>query len=884
MEQGADYARILEAPIVFATDGVFCKSLHAKFNKPLLLNQQEVDEFIREIIALKFLHDYKVNTISKEVLWGRQELIKIFGEANNLLRGEGLRAGIDRFGEFANILFLKLISEVADDREVNGEVSELDVDCRWNFIKNLPPPSRIDYINKTVYERLNALYKTEIFTPLQMRNPSVFREIMEKLDPLKLNDVDSDIKGDAFEYFLKESTASGNDLGEYFTPRHIVKTMVRIANPQIGEKVYDPFCGTGGLLIESFRHIWNSMPRTPSTTKQLRAKTIFGNEITNTARIAKMNMILAGDGHNNIKMQDSFAAPVEDKYDVVLTNIPYSQKTKFSNLYEIPSNNGDSICVQHCIRAINGLAENGRMALVVPEGFLFRKDLAKTREFLLDRCNLRSVISLPQGVFLPYTGVKTNIIYCDKVKHKDRKKVASKHYWYFEVKNDGYTLDSRRSKIEGVNDLEIYQEYRNPDEECKDDMLKVGFTAVSFDKIKDSDFTLVGSKYRKIEYENSKFDMVSLNNLVANGLLVIQKGKSITKEKRREGNIPVIAGGRTSPYNHNESTHQGNVITISASGTAGFVWYHCSPIWASDCNVLFSNDDGKLETKFLYYVLKNRQEDVYKLQHGAVQPHVYAEDLKTLQIPLPPLAEQKKLVAELDKIQDSIKAAETLIKNLKTAGADILKNFLANFYEEGGQVLKIDEIASFNPGIKEKFSDNYEVSFVPMANINEHDPEFEVNTVRPFSEVKKGFTYFEDGDVLLAKITPCFENGKAGVACNLKNGVGFGSTEYIVIRANNEKTRPEWIYYFLNMQEFLEVGANNMTGSGGQRRVPLDLIKNYKIPVPKLEDQDIVLAQITEQRKLIAPLPLLALNLRSQMQSKINALCAGNQVNFQSHS
>ena len=124
---------------------------------------------------------------------------------------------------------------------------------------------------------------------------------MDKLDPLMLTDVDSDVKGDAFEYFLKASTATKNDLGEYFTPRHIVKTMVRLVNPKIGEKIYDPFCGTGGFLIESFRYIERNIDsRNPELRRILREDTIYGNEITNTARITKMNMILAGDGHSNI--------------------------------------------------------------------------------------------------------------------------------------------------------------------------------------------------------------------------------------------------------------------------------------------------------------------------------------------------------------------------------------------------------------------------------------------------------------------------------------------------------------------------------------------------------------------------------------------------------
>lgn len=497
LEQGIHYAKQLGAPIVFATDGLFCKTYHTKFDKTPILNGEEVDEFLREALALKYLNAWEVNTISPKVQYDRKELIKIFDEANNMLRGDGLRAGIERFGEFANILFLKLISESEDIKKLGGIKTEFDDMCHWDYIKNLKASSRIDHINKIVYEKLNALYKTDIFTPLSIRDTSILKDIMDKLDPLTLTDVDSDVKGDAFEYFLKESTATKNDLGEYFTPRHIVKTMVKLVNPQIGEKIYDPFCGTGGFLIESFSHIYNTMPRNETTIQMLREQTIYGNEITNTARITKMNMILAGDGHSNIYMKDSLANPVEGEYDIVLANMPYSQKTKYGSLYDLPSTNGDSVCVQHCMKAISATSENGRMALVVPEGFLFRKELTKTRELILQNCNLQSIISLPQGVFLPYTGVKTNIIYATKVNQKLKSAEKRKDFWYFDVKSDGYTLDNHRRKLDSGSDLDKYQEYRKLDDDQKQEMFDVGFEIVPLGKVKNNSYIMVGSRYRE---------------------------------------------------------------------------------------------------------------------------------------------------------------------------------------------------------------------------------------------------------------------------------------------------------------------------------------------------------------------------------------------------
>lgn len=200
LQQGIHYADSLGATLVFATDGVFCKSFHTKEHKSPLLNGNEVDELIRESLALRFLNNSEVNTISPKVQYDRKELIKIFDEANNILRGDGLRAGTERFGEFANILFLKLISENEQIKKENGEDTNFDNSCSWESIKKIPITARIEYINQTVYKKLNILYNTTIFTPLTLRNNDILKEIMEKLDPLVLTDVDSDIKGDAFEF------------------------------------------------------------------------------------------------------------------------------------------------------------------------------------------------------------------------------------------------------------------------------------------------------------------------------------------------------------------------------------------------------------------------------------------------------------------------------------------------------------------------------------------------------------------------------------------------------------------------------------------------------------------------------------------------------------
>ena len=871
LEQGINYARAINAPLVFATDGVFCKAFHTDANRPPILNGEEIDEFIREALALRYLTSYEVNTVSPKVQYDRKELIRIFDEANNMLRGEGLRAGIERFGEFANILFLKLISESEQIKRESGIQTKFDIACSWDSIKQIPSSTRIEYINKTVYDKLNALYSTDIFTPLQIRDPSILKEIMDKLDPLMLTDVDSDVKGDAFEYFLKASTSTKNDLGEYFTPRHIVKTMVRLVNPQIGETVYDPFCGTGGFLIESFRYIFNNMARTEANLKRLRESTVYGNEITNTARITKMNMILAGDGHSNIEMKDSLANPIDgtttytdengvvhhNGFDIVLANMPYSQKTKHGNLYDLPSKNGDSICVQHCMKAINSASENGRMALVVPEGFLFRKDLTKTREYLLDNCQLQSIISLPQGVFLPYTGVKTDIIYATKVNQQSKPSEKKKDFWYFEVKSDGYTLDNHRRKLQTSSDLSKYEEYRKLDKDQATEMMKVGFEIIPLDKVRLNSAILVGSRYR------------AHNNLIRTNWPIVKVGDifevvSNTVNPAEESGTTVYIGLENIEPSSGRivGSIECDISTIRSTkrvfNSSDILYGKLRPalnkvaypkvngICSTDIIVLRAKDPNNTLPELYAKLLRSEHFNQMVLNgvSGGQLPRVDLNYLLQLPIVKIPIGIQRTIETELNAYQKIIVASQ-----------DVLANYKPTITCKTNDVRTLDEIAIFKPS-KEEIKDfpcETEVSFVPMSCLNTFDVSFSSTEIRALQDVSLGFTYFRDNDILLAKITPCFENGKAGIARGLKNGIGFGSTEFIVIRANTSIVDPEWIFYHINTRDFIDGGKSFMTGTAGQQRIDLNYVKQYKIPIPSLEEQHKILDNIHREQALIEP-------------------------------
>ncbi|EKT3964629.1 N-6 DNA methylase [Flavobacterium psychrophilum] len=482
--QGKEYAEKINAPIVIATNGILVKAIHLKTGNYLILNGENVDTFFDENIALKFIENFEVETISKKIINSRNDLIKIFKEADNSLRKEGLLAGHERFSVFSNILFLKLMSEIQDINDKEGEREVIPKEYRWNFFKNKSGNELQSYLNKIVLKKFDEFYKSgneSIFDELRIESPTVLKEIINKLDQLELINIDSDIKGDAFEYFIRRYNAGEKDLGEYFTPRHIVKFLVQLLNPVFGEKIYDPFCGTGGMLIESFKHLVRSAPNNKSSLKFLKEESVYGREISSTAKIAKMNMILIGDGHNNIQRVDSLSKPIHDLYDIVISNIPFALQTEYGSLYDIPTKDANSICIQHCIEAIDKTATNGRIGLILPEKVLFDKNYEILREKIYENCTIENIISLPSGSFEPYTGVQTSILHLTKVKRKIK---TNKVKFYF-VKNDGYSLDKNRKKLLGENDLDNFFIKEND----------YNSLFINIDKIKNNAFTLQGKKY-----------------------------------------------------------------------------------------------------------------------------------------------------------------------------------------------------------------------------------------------------------------------------------------------------------------------------------------------------------------------------------------------------
>lgn len=592
LAQGGQYAQRLDVPLVFATDGVFTKTLHTKSNRPLKLNGEEIDELIREVLALRYLTTDEVVTLDKKVAKSRGELIAIFDTVNDLLREEGLQQGLERFTEFANILFLKVLSEIEDAKEDRGEESSINRAYRWDYFREKKGTELLSYVSDTVLKWFSAEYKDDhIFQPLQIKHPANLKQMIE--------------------------------------------------------------------LLKS---------------------TVYGADLTKTASIAKMNMILAGDGHSNIVRHDSLAHPIDNQYDIVLTNMPFAQKTRHGDTYTIPNRSGDIVCPQHCYRA---LRPGGRMALIVPEGFLSNtnsKAYQDVRKYLLDNATLKSVVSLPRGAFEPYNRAKADILYFTDVK----KSKTKGHYWFFDVKNDGYTLDKRRRRVEGGNDLELVLSENDLENQASDYLSSIGITGIDVAEVESNNYILNAAHYRDLlDHSDLKYPTVTFGDLfelsgadkigddenapvmsitMAHGL--IDQGEKFNKR---------IASRDISKY---KKVYK-NELVVGFPIDEGVLGFQLKYPYAavSPAYKIWKLKRDDINIRFLDMLLRSPQmRAVYqaKLQGAVDRRRSISKDVfLRIRIPIPPTEVQAGIVKKQGEIEDAAGAIKKIEQEINTELTDL---------------------------------------------------------------------------------------------------------------------------------------------------------------------------------------------------------------------
>jgi len=425
-------------------------------------------------------------------------------------------------------------------------------DCRWSHWKNMNADDMLKHVVTTVFPFIQNLDGNEdtLYSKymkgatFMIQKPSLLQEAVSIFDELNIANQNQDTQGDIYEYLLSKLNISGQN-GQFRTPRHIIRMIIELINPQLGETVCDSACGTGGFLINSYQYIVKNntsedliqydMDGTTHNligdkiTKKvhwdlLKNKSFYGFDFDYTMiRIGLMNMILHGIRHPNISYADSVSKNFDQtkQYDIILANPPFAgsiDKGDIHDDFKIQSSKTELLYIQ---LFYNQLKIGGRAGVIVPNGVLSSTQSSghkEVRKFLLENSQIEAIISMPSGIFKPYSGVSTAVLIFTKGSKTEK-------IWFYEMDNDGYTLDEKRDFIDGKGDIpDIIKKFKSKSKSQK-------CFSVKIDQIKENDYKLTPSNYKKYVPEEDKIenpiqiidDILKLETVIKNELTDIRK-------------------------------------------------------------------------------------------------------------------------------------------------------------------------------------------------------------------------------------------------------------------------------------------------------------------------------------------------------------------------
>lgn len=387
---------------------------------------------------------------------------------------------------------------------------------RWSKFKDFAPSEMYKVVQEDVFpfiknmggENFAKYMKDAVF---MIPSPALLATAVDMIDKLEMQDLDT--KGDLYEYLLSKIAQAGVN-GQFRTPRHIGKMMVELADIQPNDIVCDPSCGTAGFLICAIMYLKEKYPEMFMNTAKLQH---FNNDMFygfdfdySMLRIASMNMMSHGHQNPNIDYQDSLsedASGLKEFCTCVIANPPFkgslNKDTIAKNLAnEVSTTKTELLFLALMIRI---LKTGGRACVIVPDGVLFGTSNAHTtiRQKLIDNQKLEAVISMPSGIFKPYAGVSTAILIFTKTNSGGTDKV-----WFYDMQNDGFTLNDNRTPIEENDIPDIIASFKNRHNEDNTDR-KAKHFFVDADDIRQNGYDLSINKYKEVEYEEVQYEAPS---------------------------------------------------------------------------------------------------------------------------------------------------------------------------------------------------------------------------------------------------------------------------------------------------------------------------------------------------------------------------------------
>jgi len=692
---------------------------------------------------------------------------------------------------------------------------------------------------------------------LPYRDPETLKSFLKTINEFTYEH--SEKLGDAFEYLLSIMGSQG-DAGQFRTPRHIIDFMVNVVAPKKDESVLDPACGTAGFLISAYKYILKTNSSdfkdekvdlvkegedalksvingsgykgdllTPDEKKRL-IDNFVGYDISpDMVRLSLVNMYLHGFSNPKIYEYDTLTSEEKwgEVFDVIMANPPFMTPKggiRPHKRFSVQANRSEVLFVDYMHEHLN---PNGRAGIIVPEGIIFQTGSAykALRKMLLDQ-SLYAVVSLPAGVFNPYSGVKTSVLLLDKKLVK-----KSKNLLFVKIENDGFNLGANRREIK-ENDLPIafeiikkFQKSIRDGKDCELNKLEQRYAhIISKDNIND-DYNLSGNRYKEEEIYSGKHELVELGEVCK---IITDKPSEFTGQKKYYSTGSIDIGSSNSfelvayenrPSRANIYPKLNDVGFAVMKGTNKVIFIDESyegSIFSTGFSFLRANQ--QILPKYLFKLVKDSKFQSIKdeLAVDGIMGGIRKSDVPKIKIPLPPLEIQEQIVSELERYQKIIDGAKKVVESYKPSFK--IKN--------DWEVLELNDIITLSSG-----------KFLPKSK----QKQGPYNVYGGNGVFGKHDEYFIEEPTIII--------GRVGAYCGVVHIIepkAWVTDNALYI--SEYKKEVDILFLKLSLER---LNLNQYAKVGGQPSVSQSTVLELKISLPPIDTQKQIVAKIEEEKKLV---------------------------------
>jgi type I restriction enzyme M protein len=734
---------------------------------------------------------------------------------------------------------------------------------------------------------------------LPYRDPETLKMFLKVINEFHYDH--SERLGDAFEYLLSVLGSQG-DAGQFRTPRHIIDFMVAIMQPKKEESICDPACGTAGFLISSYKHILNENTKknkgdllTPDERKKL-INNITGYDISaEMVRLSLVNMYLHGFTTPRIYEYDTLTSTERwgDTFDIIMANPPFMTPKggiRPHKKFEMKANRSEVLFVDYIMEHIN--PTTGRAAVIVPEGIIFQSATAykALRKSLVEKNFLYGVVSLPAGIFQPYSGVKTSILLLDKTLAKKTDKIL-----FVKIENDGYSLGAQRKELttsdlpDAANFIKKYiTAIRNNDFSLIDfEHLPLNSIVVEKSRIAENgDYNLSLDRYRENgSNKKSHYEMVKLEDII-DLIRGITFGKKEQFDEETNDSLRVATTKAAQEYgivedalyfiprkflkDENKLLRNGDILISTANslnllGRTTFVSnlnYECS--FGAFMSLIRAKTD-RVYPLYLFYCLRTQNAKSYFEANANTTTNISNlsfNAIKNFKIPLPPLSIQQEIVSKIEQYENIIAGAKQVVENYKPH-IDIKPEW------EMVELGSVSNITSSKRIFQEEYTEQgipfYRTKeIVELSQGKEISLELYISKER-FKELKTKNDIPKKGELLISAV------GTLGIIWVISDDREFYFKDGNLIWVKDLKgVNPFFLKYIL--ENAFSYRMAELSNGAAYNALTIVKLKQLGIPIPPLSEQEAIVAQIEKEQQLINANKELIKIYEQKIKDEINKL------------